>query len=271
MAASYPKWPGTNIHNVSASWEKEKDVLTQIITDIRTALVTLKLEQVFTPDIAAFSLHVSVPSEDLKHSLAIHYRSDTNKNTIYILPFLNRVEFLLRSDDLSPAEHRELGLDVIAISTAKMIIHETRHLIRSLLHGTAHCIPQGQSDDWFELSRYGAYATPALVCPKEPSDPCTTIVALTGFIADDPILRSLGAPLVKKLARKVRDGTFIKCGRFFIEDHTRRERGYSLELDTLFRGSARSRLPLLTHSPSRHSISTTGSGALTDNEEFVPV
>ncbi|KAJ7707584.1 hypothetical protein B0H17DRAFT_1192057 [Mycena rosella] len=147
-----------------------------------------------SPSLAAFAAHLTADVEDLSHVLAMHHRSQNALNTIYILPFLPRVEVLIEAGSFSSENGMRPGydMDVVLVSTAKTVVHETRHLVESLFHGAHYTPPmvqggfpapsktnksvtptfgvQGEAGDWYEVCHYGAFLSPALVS-SAPSGP----------------------------------------------------------------------------------------------------
>jgi hypothetical protein len=165
---------------------------------IRKALAMVQLVFVSTNALENFAQHVDVDVSELPLAIAVHNRTETEKHTISILPFLPRVEILLAGSQLSPVYGSFPGhdQDVLVISAAKTIVRETRHMIGTLvsvsshgrtkcdgfqLHGVAYfTLPmvqgtstdplalqpqfdsekavQGEGGDWYEISHYGALA-----------------------------------------------------------------------------------------------------------------
>jgi len=109
--------------------------MAQTMSKIHQTLATINLIHVSTTSLPAFAIHVSAKVKELEHVVAMHYRSEQGKDTIYMLPFLPRIESLLNSSLLSPDTGSLPGydFDVAIVTTAKVIIHETRHVIGTLV------------------------------------------------------------------------------------------------------------------------------------------
>ena len=109
--------------------------IARTISNIRKTLATLNLEHVPSISLPAFATHVSEEVEVLKSVIALHHRSEKDKNTIYILPFLPRIEQLIEASLLSPGLGFDPGhdFDVAVISTAKAMVHESRHVVGTLV------------------------------------------------------------------------------------------------------------------------------------------
>lgn len=141
------RWSGSPAHTIQERLKDEKDWvrsfqhkkdpedMAQMISDIRMALATLNLELVPTPLLPAFACYVSEDVEVLKQVTMMHHCSERNKNTIYILPFFPRIEKLIEASLLAPQTALTSGcdFDVAIVSTVKAIVHESRHLVGTLV------------------------------------------------------------------------------------------------------------------------------------------
>ena len=123
----------------------------QIFSDIRKALATVELILVPKKKLPAFARYMSADEEILEQVffifyfsnlfsfaeqvVALYHRSEDTKNSIFILPFLLRVEELIQASQLSPNKAHDPGhdLDVAIVTTAKTIIQESRHLVGTLV------------------------------------------------------------------------------------------------------------------------------------------
>jgi hypothetical protein len=114
---------------------------------VRKALATTSLEFVRQEDMAHFTKFCGVEAGKFKGVLAIHRRHDDSKDKIFLLPF----KFLLCvegwiSDKRSAGGHQpDEELDVFLVSSAKLLVHEARHLIGTLVGVLIPAIVQPRS------------------------------------------------------------------------------------------------------------------------------
>ncbi|KAJ6482411.1 hypothetical protein C8R45DRAFT_301894 [Mycena sanguinolenta] len=134
-------------------------------------------------------------------------------------------------------------------------------MLRSQLHGPAYCTPalaqgdfapphspvhaeplppdakQGEAEDWFEVSRYGAFLSPALVSPVEYGGRKNTTLKVTGYIStqgNPPQLHVLLPAPTSRLARLVWSGSFLALASpFFLDVKTMPIEGYVVSLEQL--------------------------------------
>jgi len=113
----------------------DPEVTAQMLLHIRQSLATIDLEIVTPDSLSAFARHASADIEELQYVIAMHHRSQHDKNTIFILPFLPRIETLIECSVLSPDTASLPGhdLDVAIVSIAKAMVHETRHAVGMLV------------------------------------------------------------------------------------------------------------------------------------------
>ncbi|KAJ7058229.1 hypothetical protein C8F01DRAFT_1256105 [Mycena amicta] len=230
---------------------------------IRRCLCTVDL--VYVPFEAVYTLaaELSTDTSALHKAIACHHRTDQHKNTIFLTYFLVRLEILVQQGYLAPNTAVQEGyeMDVLVVSMAKAIIHESRHLVGTLLHGPDYRTPYlvqgafpeelndfadgtgeagdvgeadaGKAGDWFEAARYGAYALPTLVSSTDQATYKTTSVRLTGRLEGLPRLRHLIPSVVATQAARVRNGRFHEAADFFQKDSTAAEHDYQVSLGDL--------------------------------------
>jgi len=148
------KWPGSTTQDIPEglrnqnSWiemfqqRTDPDVIAQTLSNIRQSLATIDLEIVPPDLLSAFARHISVDVEELEYAIAMHHRSQRDKNTIFILPFLPRIEALIELSRLSPDKALLPGqdLDVAIVSIAKAMVHETRHVVGTLVRASLYSL-----------------------------------------------------------------------------------------------------------------------------------
>ncbi|KAJ6561482.1 hypothetical protein DFH09DRAFT_1479826 [Mycena vulgaris] len=252
------KWPGSAAPGVLKSWEEGKQWVetfrsqtdtTQTIQGIRKALATLSIIFVPSTSLPAFAQHTRGDLDEITHSLALHHRSSQGSNIIYIMPFLPRVEALLRASLHSADKGSVPGhdWDVAVVSAAKAMVYGASYCTPPMIQGafsppllpSEHATPlpsdtiQGEAGDWYEVSHYGAFLSPALVCPTSFGGLAESHLRLTGYHSEGarPFqLRYLLPNAVHRLAEQVHDGSFISTAPIFIPDHTFPVSGFVLEL-----------------------------------------
>ncbi|KAJ7228747.1 hypothetical protein GGX14DRAFT_614769 [Mycena pura] len=260
-------WPGpeSNAQSIEQtrdeerSWvktyrEKDSKDMTQTISNIRLRLATACLKHVPTISLISLATYLSTSTDIIDtfdRVLALHHRSNEDEDTIFILPFLPRVEYLIGACFNSPSK-TSCMIDALVVSTAKAIVHESRHMVGTLIHGVSYLTPpmvqrafrqeevqeeavQGEAGDWYDASRYGAFhLCPSLVSPTDSGPIETTTLVLTGHINDRRGLRYLVPSAVADWAQHVRDGLFITSPhRYFITDYTLPVIGWVRDLEHL--------------------------------------
>ncbi|KAF8204301.1 hypothetical protein K438DRAFT_1964658 [Mycena galopus ATCC 62051] len=220
--------------------ERDSEELATVVTKIKFALANTELSYVPAIFLEDFAAETSAEVPELIDSIAAHFRSETSKNSIYLLPFLLKIELNLVNGDLSREQPRSEAEDVLIIATAKAIVHESRHLVGTLLHGVTYRSPairqglftdspeeldeattQGEAGEWFEASRYGASIQPSLLSPSEEGPLSTARLAIIGHIDGAAATRSLQPSMVTEIANTVRAGTFFQASLFFGVEQTR--------------------------------------------------
>ncbi|KAJ7058128.1 hypothetical protein C8F01DRAFT_1149674 [Mycena amicta] len=108
--------------------------MTPILLKIRRCLCTVDLVYVPFTSVPALATRLSTEPSTLHKTLAFHHRAD-DKNTIYLSSFLPHLELLLQEGDLAPTTAFKTGfeMDVLVVSIAMAIIHESRHLVGTLV------------------------------------------------------------------------------------------------------------------------------------------
>jgi hypothetical protein len=149
---------------------------TRILTLIRKTLASVELSFIRYEQLESFaSTCVSASVDDPRlDSLAFHHRVDENLNKIFLAPYLPQMEnwllegLIAKNEGYNPGE----DLDVILLSTAKAIVHETRHLVGSVVIQGSFAPPLrdqpgtqvlsnttekfvGEPGEYFEVSRFG--------------------------------------------------------------------------------------------------------------------
>ncbi|KAJ7442547.1 hypothetical protein B0H11DRAFT_2094122 [Mycena galericulata] len=245
------------------------DELSQTVARIRAALAATDIVLARDEDLSDFVVYTcgELPEEKMKdeidfikHTLAFHHRSDKGENTIYVPSYLPIVESYIHDKFISP-ESFDANMAAAVVSMGKAMVHESRQLVGTLLHGATyrtptlgqgsfpspipaggaqerHEEPSGASGDYYEVTRYGAVLTPALVCPQDGGKPDKTTFVITGRMSANSPLRFLRPYHITYLAKTVRDGSFIETRRFFINEHTQPVLGYVLEVDEVFKKPA---------------------------------
>ncbi|KAJ7234752.1 hypothetical protein B0H12DRAFT_154203 [Mycena haematopus] len=302
------KWSGcTNSHDVRQALLQEHNWVEAFrqktteseekacINKIRNALADVTLLHVPLPALPTLEEYTS---EDIgTRVVAMHHRSELHKNTIFILPFLFSIEALIKEGLLSSAIGVGGIWDVVDVTIAKSIMHETRHMVGTLIHGETYCTPpmvqgsfaplispsrpdeiqadessnipvQGEAGDWFEFTRHGAVLSPALVSATEVGEIGSTTLLLTGCLSSNPSqLRYLFSSVASSLAAQVMDGSFVKILQpFFLLTSTYPVTGYVLYLEDLLeprqsdQSSPLSPPPISSQTPSHHTTTQMRSG-----------
>ncbi|KAJ7242560.1 hypothetical protein B0H12DRAFT_1132174 [Mycena haematopus] len=227
-----------------------------LVSKVRNAIASLRLEYVPTTAFAAFvefAAAANLKEEELARAAAIHHRSDSHVDSIFILPFLPQLEALIKSERLPPT-----AWDVVVVATAKTIIHELRHMIGTLLNGGLYCTPpmvqgsfapplspndaekipaectQCEAGEWYEVSHYGAVLYPALVSPTELGTLDSATLFLTGHLLHRRGPCYLLPSNVSALAKRVWDGSFVNISSpFFRRETILPVTGYILQVEEL--------------------------------------
>ncbi|KAJ7498472.1 hypothetical protein FB451DRAFT_1161211 [Mycena latifolia] len=265
------KWPGSRQTSVESCVADERAWVAKFRQDgppddlefrVRRAIADVEVQFIPTSQLKARADAWGKTVDELSDVVALHYRHESAKSILFILPFLPRVEQWILGQVLSPGVGLLPGqdLDALLVSTAKTVVHETRRIIATLLHGVAYttpCLvqgsfapplspaihdeipmeggPWGEGGDWYEVSRYGAYTCPGLIAPtEEPTSFDNVAVAISGHLDETGPPRRLGFPQVGILAHLARTGRFVSdARRFFSAETTVRYKGYSVNMDTL--------------------------------------
>jgi hypothetical protein len=132
------KWEGVGKEKVWTDkfrTDMGSTAMAEMMMKIRTALATIQLEYVPPSSVSDFASYTASNEEDIQHAVAMHYRSASDVDTIFFLPFLVRVDLLLASGTMSPETGSRPGCDVDAliVSTAKATLHEARNLVGTLV------------------------------------------------------------------------------------------------------------------------------------------
>ncbi|KAF7377542.1 hypothetical protein MSAN_00176500 [Mycena sanguinolenta] len=280
------KWPGAaNAQNVGEAFEHEREWVQSFrqngsgeaestITGVRNAIALVSVE--YDP-FTTLPAKTFDDGDDLDRVLAVYHRPEKNIDKISFLPFLPRMERLV-SDGLLPAT----SLDVVVVITAMTIMHELRYMVGTLVHGASFCtLPavhpsfsplaeettdanQGEVADWYELSRYGAILSPALVAPTKDGGLESATLHLTGR-RNGGQPRYLFPAMVSEMAERVLDGTFLRLSSpFFGTCSTHWVTGYVLAVQHMgsvdSSGSSTPRPPRSPQTACRYSMVAEPSG-----------
>ncbi|KAJ6482416.1 hypothetical protein C8R45DRAFT_301988 [Mycena sanguinolenta] len=148
------QWPGAASSNVEEAcrqeraWvdsfrEKASAEADALIIKVREAIASVKLQYVPVESFPAFIDFTSANDGErlkLDTALCIHHCSQQNIDTIFVFPFLPQLEDYIKHGLMSSLQSTSF-LDVIIVATAKSIIHETRRMVGTLIHGAQYCAP----------------------------------------------------------------------------------------------------------------------------------
>ncbi|KAJ6507958.1 hypothetical protein C8R47DRAFT_63530 [Mycena vitilis] len=239
LGSDISRWPRCTSSTLQAIGE-ERTLVPAVecrLREIRMALATVRLE--FAPDSDLFN--PGCRADGLCREVV------ALRNKLCISSFLPHIERLLKlrrieaDEGLLPGR----GLDVVVIVTAKAIVRECRHLIRSLFYDatsiilglpeqtllTSPALENNYTLD-FEVSHYGALGAVKFVCPTDDGALAAASVLFTGHIGRGRLLQ-LEPSTVAYIATKARAGTFPSVKRFFMPHSTIPVFGYSFPLSEL--------------------------------------
>ncbi|KAJ7631171.1 hypothetical protein FB45DRAFT_917705 [Roridomyces roridus] len=211
----------------------------RILFHIRQQVAKANVLAVYPEQLTAFCEYSGGEEEDCKRAISRHLRTDEGVSTIYLFPFLLAAEWVVEDHQraIGQEDFRQ-ELDVLTVVVAKTMVHETRNLVASCLHGKPSLVsssfplpvpetPQpesspetmgGEAREYLESTRYGSYLTASFVVdPGEDSHLKLedTRLRLTGTLPGSSSLRRLSPKTVGWVVGLVEDGRFLDINPFF--------------------------------------------------------
>ncbi|KAF7292838.1 hypothetical protein MIND_01182800 [Mycena indigotica] len=239
-------WKGPQAGSRASAVEQELDFVSRhrqglsadneekLLGRIRCELASCKLQIVSPGSRKEFTNFASDEDEEWLMSAALHIRRDDTASTIYILPALLSMEYWLNYHNNAPEDVKNAESNCLAIMVAKSIVHESRHMVATLLFGTQYQTPpliqgnfpppvvdtndadvQGEAGDYFEVSRYGTTLSASLVAlnSKELSQAEMYLIGVAPHTYTWRRLHRESA--VAPVADAVEKGKFLEMGLFF--------------------------------------------------------